>query len=73
MFFAALNVATREVIARCKPQHRAQDCVAFLRDIDVCVEAEREVHVVLDDLSAHKAPAVLVRHPRCHFTPTYAS
>jgi transposase len=76
--FAALNVATGEVIARCKPQHRAQDFVAFLRDIDVSVEAEREVHVVLDNLSAHKAPAVhrwLLRHPRFqfHFTPTYAS
>ena len=76
--FAALNVATGEVIARCKPQHRAQDFVAFLRDIDACVEAEREVHVVLDNLSAHKAPAVhrwLLRHPRFqfHFTPTYAS
>ena len=32
--FAALNVATGEVIARCKPQHRAQDFVAFLREID---------------------------------------
>ena len=76
--FAALNVATGEVIARCTPQHRAQDFVAFLRDIDVSVEAEREVHVVLDNLSAHKAPAVhrwLLRHPRFqfHFTPTYAS
>ena len=76
--FAALNVATGEVIARCKPQHRAQDFVAFLRDIDACVEAEREVHVVLDNLSAHKAPAVhrwLLRHPRVqfHFTPTYTS
>jgi transposase len=76
--FAALNVATGEVIARCTPQHRAQDFVAFLRDIDDRVEAEREVHVVLDNLSAHKAPAVhrwLLRHPRFqfHFTPTYAS
>ena len=76
--FAALNVATGEVLARCKPQHRAQDFVAFLRDIDGSVEAEREVHVVLDNLSAHKAPAVhrwLLRHPRFqfHFTPTYAS
>ena len=76
--FAALNVATGEVIARCKPQHRAQDFVAFLRDIDARVETEQEVHVVLDNLSAHKAPAVhrwLLRHPRFqfHFTPTYAS
>jgi len=71
-------VATGEVLARCTPQHRAQDFVAFLRDIDGAVAAEREIHVVLDNLSAHKAPAVhrwLLRHPRVqfHFTPTYAS
>ena len=76
--FAALNVATGEVLARCKPQHRAQDFVAFLRDIDESVEPAREIHVVLDNLSAHKAPAVhrwALRHPRVHFhfTPTYAS
>ena len=76
--FAALNVVTGEVLTRCTQQHRAQDFVAFLRDIDAHVEAEREVHVVLDNLSAHKAPAVrrwLLRHPRFqfHFTPTYAS
>jgi transposase len=76
--FAALNVATGEVLARCKQQHRAQDFVAFLREIEASVEPELEVHVVLDNLSAHKAPAVhrwLLRHPRVHFhfTPTYAS
>src|SRR5215217_861764 len=76
--FAALNVATGEVIARCTPQHRARDFVAFLRDIESAVEADREIHVVLDNLSAHKAPPVrrwLLRHPRVHFhfTPTYAS
>ncbi len=76
--FAALNVATGEVLARCKPQHRAQDFVAFLREIDESVEPAREIHVVLDNLSAHKAPAVhrwALRHPRVHFhfTPTYAS
>jgi len=76
--FAALNVATGEVLARCKSQHRAQDFVAFLRAIDTSVEPGLEIHVVLDNLSAHKAPAVhrwLLRHPRVHFhfTPTYAS
>jgi transposase len=76
--FAALNVATGEVIARCKLQHRAQDFVAFLRDIDASVEPDLDIHVVLDNLSAHRAPPVqrwLVRHPRVqfHFTPTYAS
>jgi len=76
--FAALNVATGEVLARCKPQHRAQDFVAFLREIEASVEPGLEVHVVLDNLSAHRAPVVhrwLLRHPRfhLHFTPTYAS
>src|SRR3954463_5786734 len=76
--FAALNVATGEVLTRCTPQHRAQDFVAFLRDIDASVETGVEIHVVLDNLSAHKAPAVhrwLLRHPHVHFhfTPTYAS
>jgi len=76
--FAALNVATGEVIARCKPQHRAQDFVAFLREIEATVESTLDIHVVLDNLSAHRAPPVqrwLLRHPRVHFhfTPTYAS
>ena len=76
--FAALNVATGEVIARCKQQHRALDFVAFLNEIDESVAPDLEIHVVLDNLSAHKAPAVhrwLLRHPRVqfHFTPTYSS
>jgi len=76
--FAALNVATGEVIARCKPQHRAQDFISFLRELDQYVEPGLEVHVVLDNLSTHKAPPVhrfMLRHPRfqLHFTPTYAS
>src|SRR5215210_5853850 len=76
--FAALNVATGEVLARCKQRHRAQDFVAFLREIDAGVEPGLEVHVVLDNLSAHRTPVVhrwLLRHPHVHFhfTPTYAS
>jgi len=66
------------VLARCKPRHRAADFVAFLREIEGSVEPTLEVHVVLDNLSAHRAPIVhrwLLRHPRfhLHFTPTYAS
>jgi len=76
--FAALNVATGAVLARCKSRHRAADFVAFLREIDASVEPALDVHVVLDNLSAHRAPVVhrwLLRHPRfhLHFTPTYAS
>jgi transposase len=76
--FAALNVATGKVIARCKRQHRSQDFLAFLREIDDSVEENLDIHVILDNLSAHKAQIVhrwLVRHPRVHlhFTPTYSS
>ena len=54
--FAALNVATGEVLARCTRQHRAQDFVAFLREVEASVDPTVDVHVVLDNLSAHKAP-----------------
>lgn len=76
--FAALNVATGKVLARCKQRHRAQDFVAFLGEIEASVPPDLQIHVVLDNLATHKAPAVhrwLLRHPRfhLHFTPTYAS
>ena len=76
--FAALDVASGKVIARTKKQHRAKDFVAFLRELNAAVEPGLEVHVILDNLSAHKAPEVkrwLLRNPRFqfHFTPTYSS
>jgi transposase len=65
------------VIARCTPQHRAQDFVAFLREIESTVEPTLDIHVVLDNLSARAPPVQrwLLRHLRVHFhfTPTYAS
>lgn len=71
-------MATGEVIAGFKLRHRAKDLVDFFKQIDAAVEPGLEVHLVLDNLSAHKAPAVrrwIVRHPRfkLHFTPTYSS
>lgn len=76
--FAALDVATGKVIGQTKKQHRAEDFVAFLRVLDARVEPDLDVHVVLDNLSAHKTPKVrrwLARHPRFHFhfTPTYSA
>jgi transposase len=76
--YAALNVATGKVIAQCKKKHRSADFVDFLRRIDEQVEPNLQIHVVLDNLSAHKSPVVkrwLARNPRFqfHFTPTYAS
>jgi len=76
--FAALDVVKGTVIARCKRQHRSVDFVAFLREIDGSVSSELDIHVIVDNLSAHKSPVVgrwLARNPRfhLHFTPPYAS
>lgn len=76
--FAALTVATGMVLAKTYKQHRAKEFINFLGEIDANVPPELGVHVVLDNLSTHKTPAVkrwLQRHPRfqLHFTPTHAS
>jgi len=76
--FAALNVATGQVIGQCRRRHRASEFLKFLQQIDASVPANLEVHIVLDNLSTHKTPAVhrwFLRHPRfhLHFTPTYSS
>ena len=54
--FAALNVATGEVRYDTEPRHRATEVVAFFKYIDLHVPRDLEVHVVLDNLSAHEAP-----------------
>ena len=76
--FAALNIATGKVIGKLSAQHRAVDFRDFLDEIDRQARAGLDVHVICDNLSAHKAPVVqrwLLAHPRfvLHFTPTYAS
>jgi len=76
--FAALNIATGKVIGKLSAQHRAVDFRDFLDQIDRQTDPGLDVHVICDNLSAHKAPAVhrwLLAHPRfvLHFTPTYSS
>ena len=76
--FAALDVATGKVITRCKPRHRHQEFLAFLRQIDRSVPHHLDVHLIVDNYATHKHPKVrawLARRPRyhLHFTPTYAS
>ena len=76
--FAALNTASGKVIGKLSAQHRAVDFRDFLDEIDRQVEPGLAVHIICDNLSAHKAPAVhkwLLAHPRVelHFTPTYSS
>jgi transposase len=76
--YAALNVASGKVLGEMTPRHRAEEFRRFLNLIDKSVPAHLQVHVVLDNSSTHKTPAIqrwLVRHPRFtfHFTPTYSS
>src|SRR4051794_9758603 len=76
--YAALNVASGQVIGAMTARHRASEFLAFLKLINADVPPHLAVHVVLDNVSTHKTPAVtrwLVRHPRftLHFTPTYSS
>lgn len=76
--FAALEIATGQVISAVTRRHRHQEFLAFLRTINTTVPADLDVHVILDNLSTHKTPAVqswLLKHPRfhLHFTPTGSS
>lgn len=76
--FAALDVATGEVIAQCKPKHRHQEFLSFLRSIESNVPKNLNVHVIMDNYASHKHPKVkawFAQRPRFHphFTPTYSS
>ena len=76
--FAALDMATGEVIGRTYRRHRHQEVLRFLREIDKAVPAGQEIHLVLDNYATHKHEKVLnwiERKKRIylHFTPTSAS
>ncbi len=78
--FAALNITTGEVITECRKRHTAVDVLAFFKKVDRSVPQDLDIHVVLDNLSAHTAPAVTdwLAHPKrtrwhLHFTPTASS
>jgi transposase len=76
--FAALDVKSGEVITQCKPRHRHQEFLSFLRHLDANVPAQLELHLIIDNYATHKHPKVrawLAARPRyhVHFTPTYSS
>lgn len=76
--FAALDVATGQVIERCTKAHRHQEFLQFLKQIDSNTPPELDLHMVLDNYATHKHHKVrrwLANHPRfhLHFTPTYSS
>ena len=76
--FAALNVLDGSVIGRCMQQHRHEEFIRFLNDVERAVPAGKLIEAVVDNYATHKHPKVkawLERHPRWtfHFTPTSGS
>lgn len=76
--YAALDAKTGKVIGKTFSRQRAREFRRFLGEIDANVPADLDIHIILDNASAHKSAAIqtwLSRHPRFHFhfTPTYAS
>jgi transposase len=76
--YAAFNTRTGEVIGKTASRHTSAEFVAFLTDLAVHQPRRKEIHVIIDNLSAHKTKRVeqlLDDHPNVHlhFTPTYSS
>jgi transposase len=76
--FAALDLLDGAVLTQCRPRHRHQEVLSFLRTIEKAVPADLEIHIVRANYATHKHPKVkawLAARPRCHlhFVPTYSS
>ena len=76
--YAALNTRSGEVIGKTASRHTSAEFVAFLSDVVASQPRTREIHLIADNLSAHKTKKVcdfLASHPRVHihYTPTYSS
>lgn len=76
--YAALDTHTDEVLGKTAARHTTEEFVAFLGQIVAHQPPKREIHIILDNLSTHKAKRVqqfLAEHPNVtlHFTPTYSS
>ena len=76
--YAALEVSSGQVLGKTALRHTSAEFVAFLADVVATQPADKEIHVIADNLSAHKTRAVtefLALHPNVHlhYTPTYSS
>lgn len=76
--FAALDVASGQVLTQCRRRHRHQEFLSFLEHIEASVPADLDVHLVIDNYATHKHQKVrrwLASRPRyhVHFVPTYSS
>jgi transposase len=76
--FAAIDMAVGKVIASCMSQHRHQEWIKFLNQIDRETPPDLDIHLIVDNYATHKHPKVkawLKRHRRfhVHFIPTSSS
>ena len=76
--YAALNVKSGKVTGKTTARHTSDDFIGFLREVISSCPPGQEIHIILDNLSAHKTQSVrefLDQNPRVrfHFTPTYSS
>ena len=76
--YAAFNTKTGQVLGKTAARHSSDEFVDFLGEVVDHCEPNQEIHIILDNLSAHKSAKVgqfLQQHPgvKLHFTPTYAS
>lgn len=76
--YAALETSSGKVIGKTAVRHTSAEFVAFLGQVIAIQPKRREIHIIVDNLSAHKTKAVdlfLQAHPRVelHYTPTYSS
>jgi len=76
--FAALDIRTGQIIGKTAARHSSAEFVGFLQQVIDSCPANQEIHVIVDNLSAHKTALVhdfLAKHSRLqlHYTPTYSS
>src|ERR1700686_2206767 len=76
--YAALDTATGRVHGKTPARHTSQDFISFLEEVVALCPPRQKIHIILDNLSAHKTKLVrqfLEQNPRVsfHFTPTYSS
>src|SRR5437762_4254124 len=76
--YVALDVKTGKVHGKTAARHTSDEFVAFLQQVISQCKRNQEIHIILDNLSAHKTAKVeefLQQHPNVelHFTPTYSS
>jgi transposase len=76
--FAALNTQSGEVLGKTSARHTSAEFVAFLEQIVASQTPAKEIHIIADNLSAHRTSKVWQflernRNVRIHYTPTYSS